>query len=131
MNISSEAFAMHSCSTGASCGFTVRSSPVRSVRCVETKCSMPYLWRTKCTLTQYGRLPHFHDTSSLRIGECSARRMRRFHAGVGSFVPAPMRIVVRAASATSRHVPITFRNLRTVCAMASPYLAVSSNTAES
>ena len=106
----SAAFAKHSCSTVASCGFDVRSSPVRSVRCVETKCSMPYLWRTKCTLTQYGRSIHFHPTSSFLMGECSARSMRFFHLCDGSLLPSGIRIVVRAASATSRQVPRILRN---------------------
>jgi hypothetical protein len=36
--------------------------------------------------------------------------MRFFHLEDGSFVPSSCRIVVLAASATSRHVPLTFMN---------------------
>ena len=63
------------------------------------------------SLTQYGRSCHFQLKQSLRIGECSASRMRFFQREDGSFVPSSCRIVVRAASATSRHVPFTFKNL--------------------
>ena len=72
---------------------------------------MPNLWRTKCTDTQYGRSTHFQLKQSLRTGECSARRMRFFQRGLGSFTPSSRRIVVRAASATSRHDPTFFMNL--------------------
>ena len=43
MNMTACALAKHSCTTGASCVFSVRSSPVLSLLCVDTKCSMPYL----------------------------------------------------------------------------------------
>ena len=117
MNITVCALAKHSCSTGASCRAQVRSSPVLSVRCVETKCSIPNLCLTKCTDTQYGRFVHFQEKMSFRIGECSERRIVFFHLGDGSFVPSGIRIVVRAASATLRHEPSTLRNFNAVLFM--------------
>ena len=121
MNITVCALAKHSCSTGASCRAPVRSSPVRSVRWVETKCSIPNLCLTKCTDTQYGRFVHFQEKMSFRIGECSERRIVFFHLEDGSFVPSGIRIVVRAASATLRHEPSTLRNFNAVLFMGLDY----------
>ena len=41
-----------------------------------------------------------------------------FHFDDGSFVPSGIRMVVRAASATLRHVPMTFKYLSEVFSMA-------------
>ncbi len=65
--------------TGASWGSLSRSVPVRSVRCVETKCSIPILWRLIWTDTQYGRSSHVQQNVSALIGECSACIIRLRH----------------------------------------------------
>ena len=54
---------------------------------------------------------HDKNIFNFLTGECSANKIRFFHLDEGSLVPSSWRIVVRAASATSRHVPLTFRNL--------------------